>query len=58
MGPATALAGELSLRLRLDETDDEEENAPETISPSGSFASDFGDDAERVLESLTVSGKR
>ena len=65
-GPATALAEELSSRLRLDdgESDDDddddregEEMEPAMASPSGSFASDFGDEADRVLESITVSGK-
>jgi len=56
-GPATALAEELSARLRLDDEsgDSGEEDEPAVASPARSFASDFGDEAERVLESLTVS---
>ena len=56
-GPATALAEELSSRLRLDddESDEEDQMEPALASPAGSFASDFGDEAERVLDSITVS---
>ena len=59
-GPATALAEELSARLRLDDEsgDGSEEDEPAVASPARSFASDFGDEAERVLESLTVSKGR
>lgn len=67
-GAATVLAEEFSSRLRLDDIgdddgDDTDENGGDehdgnaAASPAGSFASGFGDDAERVLESLTVRSK-